>query len=244
MSEGNTWSGILCGSPWFPANADGASATVLCRNCGRMFTSRTNSAYQGIQLPASKLDLVLHLSVDGMNQSSIARRREPQLYAGWDASLRRHDSSTNSTSRVSPSASCRRARSARLSIPRKLEVGLRGFRTELETGLLKPCDARPARRAFRTRLDERRKAGGLSPSRAGCASILGGPQWTGVRNRKRSRGWGLDRKNVVVVLLILNAVVLLGQVWPEGAPPFARGVNLVFLSASLLFFAYFLRNPK
>lgn len=43
---------------------------------------------------------------------------------------------------------------------------------------------------------------------------------------------------VLIVLLVLNAVVLLGQLWPEGAPPFARVVNIVFLVAS---FVYFLR---
>lgn len=36
-------------------------------------------------------------------------------------------------------------------------------------------------------------------------------------------------KAFVVVLLVLNAMVLLGQVWPEGAPPFARGANITFL---------------
>jgi len=36
--------------------------------------------------------------------------------------------------------------------------------------------------------------------------------------------------------MVLNAVVLLGQVWPEGAPPFARIVNIVFLVLSFLFF--------
>jgi len=44
------------------------------------------------------------------------------------------------------------------------------------------------------------------------------------------------------MLLILNIVVLLGQVWPEGAPPFARTVNIIFLCGSLLFFAYSLRK--
>ena len=42
---------------------------------------------------------------------------------------------------------------------------------------------------------------------------------------------------VVLVLLILNAIVLLGQLWPAGAPPFARTVNIAFLSASLCYFA-------
>ena len=41
---------------------------------------------------------------------------------------------------------------------------------------------------------------------------------------------------VLIILVALNAIVLLGQVWPEGAPPFARTVNIVFLTLSLLFF--------
>lgn len=38
------------------------------------------------------------------------------------------------------------------------------------------------------------------------------------------------RKAVLGVLLGLNAVVLLGQLWPEGAPPFAPAVNIVTLA--------------
>lgn len=30
------------------------------------------------------------------------------------------------------------------------------------------------------------------------------------------------------ILLVMNCLVLLGQVWPQGAPPFAGTVNLVF----------------
>jgi hypothetical protein len=41
---------------------------------------------------------------------------------------------------------------------------------------------------------------------------------------------------LLVLLLVLNAVVLLGQVYPEGAPPFARAVNIVFLVISLAYF--------
>ncbi len=37
-------------------------------------------------------------------------------------------------------------------------------------------------------------------------------------------------------LILLNAMVLLGQLWPEGAPEFAHSVNLLFLIASLLYF--------
>ncbi len=40
-------------------------------------------------------------------------------------------------------------------------------------------------------------------------------------------------KPLVIVLTVLSAVVLLGQRWPEGAPPFARTVNIVFLLRSL-----------
>lgn len=38
------------------------------------------------------------------------------------------------------------------------------------------------------------------------------------------------------LLIVLNAVVLLGQVWPEGAPPFARAVNIAFLAVTLVYF--------
>lgn len=51
-------------------------------------------------------------------------------------------------------------------------------------------------------------------------------------------------KPIIIVLLLLNIMVLLGQVWPEGAPPFARTVNIIFLSGSLLFFIYVLRKGK
>jgi hypothetical protein len=38
---------------------------------------------------------------------------------------------------------------------------------------------------------------------------------------------------LLVALVVLNLVVLLGQLWPEGAPPFARFVNVAFLVATL-----------
>jgi hypothetical protein len=52
------------------------------------------------------------------------------------------------------------------------------------------------------------------------------------------------RRFVVVLLLVLNAVVLLGQLWPEGAPPFAWVVNVAFLSANLLFLIMALRFTR
>lgn len=45
-----------------------------------------------------------------------------------------------------------------------------------------------------------------------------------------------SKKAVLLVLIVLNIVVLLGQVWPEGAPPFAGSVNIAFLILSLLYF--------
>jgi len=40
-------------------------------------------------------------------------------------------------------------------------------------------------------------------------------------------------KALLAVLVILNSMVLLGQLWPAGAPPFARAVNILFLVMSL-----------
>lgn len=53
------------------------------------------------------------------------------------------------------------------------------------------------------------------------------------------------KKVGVIVLVVLNVVVLLGQIWPEGVPPFAATVNIVFLILSLLFFiALLLKKSK
>lgn len=46
----------------------------------------------------------------------------------------------------------------------------------------------------------------------------------------------MNKKTILIVLLVLNSIVLLGQLWPEGAPQFARTVNIIFLIASLLYF--------
>jgi hypothetical protein len=43
------------------------------------------------------------------------------------------------------------------------------------------------------------------------------------------------RRTLLIVLLVLNAIVLLGQLWPEGAPPFARTVNIVFLVGVMVY---------
>jgi hypothetical protein len=51
-------------------------------------------------------------------------------------------------------------------------------------------------------------------------------------------------KSIIFILIILNAVVLLGQILPEGAPPFARIVNIIFLSMSFTFFIWILIKNK
>ena len=45
-----------------------------------------------------------------------------------------------------------------------------------------------------------------------------------------------SHRALLIILLVLNAVVLLGQIWPEGAPPFARWVNIAFLVGSVTYF--------
>ena len=52
------------------------------------------------------------------------------------------------------------------------------------------------------------------------------------------------RKPYLILLLVLNAIVLLGQLWPEGAPPFARGVNILFLALSFAYFVQALAKAK
>jgi hypothetical protein len=46
----------------------------------------------------------------------------------------------------------------------------------------------------------------------------------------------------LIFLVVLNCIVLLGQLWPEGAPPFARAVNILFLVLSLVYFISALRG--
>jgi hypothetical protein len=49
-------------------------------------------------------------------------------------------------------------------------------------------------------------------------------------------------KTVLIVLVVLNLIVLLGQLWPEGAPPFAKIVNIMTLILDLVFFFSFLKK--
>lgn len=54
----------------------------------------------------------------------------------------------------------------------------------------------------------------------------------------------MSKKTILIVLVILNFMVLLGQLWPENAPPFASTVNILFLILSLLFFIGEMRKPR
>lgn len=53
-----------------------------------------------------------------------------------------------------------------------------------------------------------------------------------------------NHKVFLTLLVVLNLVVLLGQLWPQGAPPFARVVNIVFLVLSLVYFVNVFRTSK
>ncbi|MBL7888446.1 MAG: hypothetical protein JNL24_02775 [Bacteroidia bacterium] len=53
-----------------------------------------------------------------------------------------------------------------------------------------------------------------------------------------------NKKILLIILIILNIVVLMGQIYPEGAPPFARIVNIVFLIASLIFFIILIKQKN
>jgi hypothetical protein len=52
------------------------------------------------------------------------------------------------------------------------------------------------------------------------------------------------QKYILPVLILLNTIVLIGQLYPAGAPPFARIVNIVFLVGSLLFFVALIRQKQ
>lgn len=51
------------------------------------------------------------------------------------------------------------------------------------------------------------------------------------------------RRVALAILVLLNCVVLLGRLWPEGAPPFAATVDIIFLVASLGAFVFALVRP-
>lgn len=48
----------------------------------------------------------------------------------------------------------------------------------------------------------------------------------------------------LVILILTNIMVLLGQIWPEGVPPFAKTVNISFLCLTLVYFIFLLAKNK
>ena len=48
----------------------------------------------------------------------------------------------------------------------------------------------------------------------------------------------------ILILLILNAVVLLGQIWPDGAPTFAKPINIITLGLNVSFLLTMIKGPK
>ncbi len=46
------------------------------------------------------------------------------------------------------------------------------------------------------------------------------------------------------LLVGMNAMLLLGQIWPQGAPPFARTANIVVLTLHRVFLATRLRRAR
>ena len=46
------------------------------------------------------------------------------------------------------------------------------------------------------------------------------------------------------VLVVANAIVLLGQLWPEGAPAFAHTVNLATLAVDVVVFVLLARSHR
>lgn len=52
------------------------------------------------------------------------------------------------------------------------------------------------------------------------------------------------KKVVLIALIIMNLMVMAGQIWPAATPPFAHKVNLTFLILSLSYFLVALLKVK
>ena len=59
---------------------------------------------------------------------------------------------------------------------------------------------------------------------------------TRVVDRRPMEMLAMNSTPVLILLVLLNVMVLSGQLWPEAAPPFARSVNLAFLVLALIHF--------
>jgi len=51
------------------------------------------------------------------------------------------------------------------------------------------------------------------------------------------------RRLVLFILIILNGLVFTGQVWPEGAPPFAAAVNITTLVLNMFYLVLRILTP-
>ncbi|MBK9106590.1 MAG: hypothetical protein IPL92_19030 [Saprospiraceae bacterium] len=51
------------------------------------------------------------------------------------------------------------------------------------------------------------------------------------------------KRMFIIILLVLNAIVLLGQIWPEGAPSFAHIVNIITLGLNVSFLLTLIKGP-
>jgi hypothetical protein len=51
-----------------------------------------------------------------------------------------------------------------------------------------------------------------------------------------------ENKSFRILLIILNSIVLLGQLWPAGAPPFAVYVNIITLILNLALLIFMLKK--
>lgn len=54
----------------------------------------------------------------------------------------------------------------------------------------------------------------------------------------------MNKKPILIIVLVLNSIVLLGQLWPEGTPPFAQTVNIITLMLNLVLLITLLSNKK
>lgn len=52
------------------------------------------------------------------------------------------------------------------------------------------------------------------------------------------------KSGFLILLILLNLMVLVGQIWPEAVPPFARTVNIVFLILTMGYFLVLLLRKR
>jgi hypothetical protein len=52
----------------------------------------------------------------------------------------------------------------------------------------------------------------------------------------------MRKKSTLILAIVLNCIVLLGQLWPKGAPPFAGIVNIFTMILNLPIFINIIRN--